>query len=144
MYDYIVVKLKSMLHEIPGSFHVKNELMSKIECRGTYKQTAHELQEIDVQTYRCSYKKDQQIRFSKVSSLTQTSLKPPLLLKICFAYCYLIWMFDHLVCRMMYVKSLTLEGCFHIHLLKEESFSVLTFNKRLRCVRTSLMLRHRN
>ena len=33
---------------------------------------------------------------------------------------------------MMYVQSLTLEGCFHIQLLKVESFSVLTGNQILR------------
>ena len=33
---------------------------------------------------------------------------------------------------MMYVQSLTLEGCFHIYLLKVESFSVLIENPILR------------
>ncbi len=32
---------------------------------------------------------------------------------------------------MMYVWSLTLEDCFHIHLLKRESFSVLALNLSL-------------
>ena len=32
----------------------------------------------------------------------------------------------------MCVQSLTLEGYFHIHLLKVESFSVLTFNLSLK------------
>ena len=33
---------------------------------------------------------------------------------------------------MMYVQSLTLEGCFHIHLLKMESFSVFIENPILK------------
>ena len=33
---------------------------------------------------------------------------------------------------MIYVQSLTLEGCFHIHLLKVESFSVLIEKQILR------------
>ncbi len=34
--------------------------------------------------------------------------------------------------RMIYVQSLTLEGCFRIHLLQVESFHVLTENPILR------------
>ena len=45
------------------------------------------------------------------------------------------------VCRIMCVQSLTLEGCFHIHLLKgKESFSVLTSILSLRHVPTSLQI----
>ena len=35
------------------------------------------------------------------------------------------------VCLIMYAQNLTLEDCFNIHLLKEESFSVLTLNLSL-------------
>lgn len=35
------------------------------------------------------------------------------------------------LCRMMDVQDLTREGCFHFHLLKGESSSVLTFNLSL-------------
>ena len=35
--------------------------------------------------------------------------------------------------RIMYVKSLKLEGCFHIHLLKVESFSALIENTSMIC-----------
>lgn len=41
---------------------------------------------------------------------------------MCVAYCYIT----------MYVQSLSLEGCFHIYLLKDESFSVLTLKLSLR------------
>ena len=40
---------------------------------------------------------------------------------------------------MMYVQSLTLEGCFHIHLLKVERFTVITENQILRGVPTIMI-----
>lgn len=51
-----------------------------------------------------------------------TSLTPPPPLKNVF--CLLLLHLD--VCRMMYVPSLTLEDCFHIHWPKGENFSELT------------------
>lgn len=43
--------------------------------------------------------------------------------KLCFAYCYFTWTVWPSLCRMMYVESLTLEGCFHI-LLKGRKVDV--------------------
>ncbi len=43
-----------------------------------------------------------------------------------------------------YVQSLTLEGCFHIHLLKNEGFSELTLNLSVTSGRTSKILWHYN
>lgn len=38
---------------------------------------------------------------------------------------------------LMYMQSLTLEGCLHFHLVEGKSFSVLTSNLTLRSVHTS-------
>lgn len=44
------------------------------------------------------------------------------------------------LCRMMFVQSLTLKGCFHVHLLKGENFSFLTLSLSLTCVCMSMFL----
>lgn len=46
-------------------------------------------------------------------------------------------MFDLSMCTVMHVWSLTPEGCFHFHLLKVESLSVITLNLSLTSVCTS-------
>ena len=43
------------------------------------------------------------------------------------------------LCLMMYVQSLTLEGCFHIHLPNEERLSQLVLNMSLRRVPSSMI-----
>lgn len=49
-------------------------------------------------------------------------LKPPSIQKCVLPNIHFNVRASH--CRMMYVQSLTLEGCFHIHLLKGGHFSV--------------------
>lgn len=49
--------------------------------------------------------------------------------KMCFFYCYFYLDVLASLYRMMYVWTLTLEGCFYIHLLKVESFSVANENQ---------------
>ena len=50
-----------------------------------------------------------------------SKIKAPLQAKMCFSSCSFIDVWA-LLCRMMYVQTVTLEGCFYIHLLKAESF----------------------
>lgn len=85
--------------------------------------------------YYLSY--DKSLLVHKYMTVRLTSLQCYMLVKIpfCSEMCLWAWL-----CKMMYVQSLTLEGCFHTHLLKREGFSVLAFNLSLRRVLTSVHL----
>ena len=69
--------------------------------------------------------------YNTVTEEHSFSLKSPSTRK-CFFFLFIQLYVWASLCRMMYVQSLTLEGCFHIHLLKVESFSELIENLILR------------
>ncbi len=81
---------------------------------------------------------DHQLRYQKrkslivASHLVSCSIQKRVLLIVTAA--------EPSLCRMTCVQSLSLEGCFHIHLPKEEIFSVLTWNLSL--TRTNAALWH--
>ena len=65
--------------------------------------------------------------------------KFPFQSKICFSCSSFSWMFELHCARMLHQQNLTLEGCFHIHLLKVESFPVLKENLSLRHITTIMI-----
>lgn len=58
--------------------------------------------------------------------------KVPLRSIICFSFSLLHFNVWAPLCRMVYVQSSTQEGCFLVHLLQEEGFSLLTENLIMR------------
>ncbi len=87
----------------------------------------------DISSYRPTSVHSSRLQYQQFGSWGIWSLsfsierqRPQAGLKMCFAHCYFTSSGRLTsMCRVMYVHSLTLEGCFHIH-LEKEIFSVLT------------------
>lgn len=60
------------------------------------------------------------LSYKKISTIHFCIFKPTLDSELCVATCFFISIFE--LYRMIYVLSLTHEGCFHIHLLSEGTF----------------------